>query len=502
MGWWILLAAIAPPPGLPAPSTPAPADSAYSPVSPHWRHIHVLDFGREVKYLPYGATRAAGDEWYARHVDAMEVGKSTFVNAYPGAQAAQMRERNPGLRTFAYDYDLTACQHQGCVADGAINRAEADLPEDHYLHFATDTRLRFVDLQGRTVDTLSIPGCPAPRPPSRASRVQVWIWKDARWVFNPKSAAWRRWYADHLLRELDGDPASPADSVGGLCLDEHGPGFANALGIGVHTIVLSGGAIREYGGRVPRSARAGGYDELDRVYDGDVVSWLTYLHQRFDAGGRTLRINIGEYFLDSLGLAQALAAGGATTERLHGATRLRRGAAQYRELIAGVRRMVAAGATVDLNCAVCDSGPPQFPPGNYKSGAERYRMWNLASYYLLKERAGDRGIVYFDPNLCIRADSRAPLSFEDEWLKAYEVDVGQPRDSTAAWPAGPAPIFARRYDRARVLLRAPDTGADSGDATAWPVPLDRPMLLLRGDGSLAAPADTVRLRSAEGVILF
>src|SRR5262249_52727559 len=157
------------------------------------------------------------------------------------------------------------------------------LPEEQYLHFATDTRLRFVDLHGRTMDTLSIPGCPAPLPLSRASRVQVWIWNDSRWAFHPNSAAWRRWYADHLLRELDGNAAAPGDSVAGLCLDEHGPGFANALGFGVHTIVLSGGAIREYGGRVPRSARSGGYNALDRAYNRDVVSWLAYLHQRFAA---------------------------------------------------------------------------------------------------------------------------------------------------------------------------------------------------------------------------
>src|SRR5690348_13646936 len=109
-------------------------------------------------------------------------------------------------------------------------------------------------------------------------------------------------------------------------------------------------------------------------------------------------------------------------------------------------------------------------------------MWNLASYYLLKEAPGDRGIVYFDPNLCIRADSTAPLSFEDEWLKAYEVDVGQPRDTVTAQQRQGAEVFVRRFDRARVLVRPPDRGrVEYGDASGIRIPLAAPQRMLRGD---------------------
>ncbi len=508
----LLLAGAVAIPAPPARAQAVPADSTLFPAySPHWSHIRISDFGRQVKYLPYGAAREAGYRWYASHVDMMEVGMDTFVSTYDGQPSAYVKSLNPTMRTFGYDYDLTICQHLVCTDTNGPNTAESRLPEEQYLHFSEDTRLAFKALDGATIDTVTIPGCPAPEPLAAASRVQVYAWKDRRWLPNLKDARWRQWYADHLLDEMAHDRDGKPNPVDGLFLDEHGPGFSVPMSVGVQTVILSGGGIREYDGLAPHPYRSGHPDSLDARYHADVVDWLRYLAGRLAATGHFAHINAAEWFMTPDVFEQSLAARGAMIEHLHGADRFRGGAPEYERFIAQVRQLVAAGGSIDLAGTMCDEGPPAYTAGDYATPVERFRMWNLASYYLVRDAPGDSGTVWFDPNLCIDPHAAAPLDFRAQWLAACERDVGQPADTASVAQRGPLAcgpdeyrIFVRHYTRATVLVRPADgcAPADYGDGTAVRLALPGPMRLLEPDGSLGAPSDSIALRSAEAAILF
>lgn len=487
--------------------------STYRTNSPHWPHINVLDFGRAVQWLPSGVIRTAGYEWYARHVDAMEISIDRFTSPYGSTASTYVKSLNPSLETFGYDIDLTMCQHLYCRDENPANTAQNNLPEDQYLHFSEDTQIRYYGYDGVTeLGTFLIPGCPAPGPVTADCRVSLYIWKGYRWVANLQNAAWRQWFADHLIAEMELNANGQPNPVNAIFLDEHALGFSLTMGIGDRNQILSGGGIREYGGVAPRNYVTTGYynlDAFDAAYNADVVTWLTYLATRLNAVGKDVRPNLAGYFMKTMGFQQAAAANGVMTEHLHAADELI-GAAEYQQFLNYVSQLVAAGGTVDLAGTTCDQGPAGYTSGNYSSAFDRFRIWNLASYYVAKESVTDLGMVYFNPNLCIEEESATPLSFQDEWLAAYEVNVGQPQSAAAVYQQGPLDcateeykIFARQYTNALSLVRprGGTTCTDYSDATAVTVPLEAPMVMLKPDGTYSTPMSSVSIRNAEAVIL-
>lgn len=474
--------------------------------------MNIADFGRYIRGISDVTTRTAAYQWYAQHIDMMEVGMDTFVSTYQAYEKASfIKSLNPTMKVFGYDYDQTMCQHTVCTYTNPANTNQNNLPEDQYLHFSEDTQLQFTALDGTVLPTVTVPGCPEPDAVSASCRAQVFIWNDSRWLPNLKNAAWQAWYADHLLAEMEYDRFNIRNSTDGLFLDEHGIGFSITMSIGASTKILSGGGIREYNGLVPHDYHTGTYDTLDQQYTTDVNAWLTYLRGRLSAAGKFAHINTAEYFTDPHAYSQNLAIGGAMTEHLHRADDWTQGSAQYQTFINQVAQMVGDGGSIDLAGTWCYNGPANFTAGNYPSSTERFRMWNLAGYYLVKEPVGSAGIVWFDPNLCIDPDGPNPLSFEDEWLNAYQVDVGQPVDtatviqsgSRACTPQG-YKIFARQYTNAYVLVRPRDDWncQTYDDTTAVTVPLSEPMVMLEPDGTTSAPMNSVSIRNAEAVILF
>lgn len=491
----------------PALSSPA----VYDALAPHWSHINVLDFGRGLKWIPSPTSQAAGYAWYAQHTDVMETGMDTLSSTYANTPSAYIKSLNPTIKTFGYEFDLSICQHMVCKNNQPVNSAQSNLPEDQYLHFSQDTQLKFVALDGVTiVATITIPGCPTGSV-TAACRVQTYNWEDYRWLPNLKSLAWRQWFADRLLVEMEHDTNGAANPVDGLFLDEHGPGFSIPFAIGYKTIILSGGGIREYGGLVPQDYRFGTYNALDTQYNADVVTWLTYLQSRLGPAGKFIHINAAEYFMDPLVVSQTLASKGAMIEHLHAADNFPGGGTQYQQFINTVNQVTAAGGTVDLAGTPCSYGPAGYTPGNYQTAKERFLMWNLASYYMVKETGTDPGRAYFNPNLCILFDSSTPLSFQADWLAAFQENVGQPIDQAAVLQHGPLgcgsqeyKIFARHYDHALVLVRPRDDRncTNYNDQTAVQVPLPSTMVMLKPNGTYSAPLNTALLRNSEAIILF
>jgi hypothetical protein len=62
-----------------------------------------------------------------------------------------------------------------------------------------------------------------------------------------------------------------------------------------------------------------------------------------------------------------------------------------------VKRLTANGGVIDLFGSGCYTGPAGYTAGSFNSPQERYRMWQLAGYYVLKEPSGRAGRVFFDP---------------------------------------------------------------------------------------------------------
>ena len=506
--------------------------ASYQTNSPHWSHIDILDFGTNVRFIPDTTIRHAGYEWYARHVDSMFINMDTYNHQYDAnMKATAIKTLNPSISVFGEDLDQYLCQNLACSETLGPNTAVENLPEDYYLHFSTDTHIDFFDINDGITPrgSVNIPGCPAPGPVTSACRIQFWEYNQNKaWVTNMKSADWRDWYAGQLIDEMtvNGGQPNPTDT---MLLDGHGPGFTLMMSVGYMNKITSGGNIREYNDRAPTLARwiyypdrrvwGNSYDDLDREYNTDVSNWLVYLRTRLAAVGKTVRINIGDNITDPLTTEQAFAANGIVTEHMNKPTNYVFGVNYYQQTIQNFRQLTANGGTVDFTGTICTiTAPklavdyPSFTAGNYSSPIDRYRMWNLADYYIMKEAPTDTGLVYFDPDLCLDYSTTTPTQDLDaQWQSAYEVDVGIPvgdpvlrQQGATGCTADGYGVFSRQYTNALVLIRPRDNYSctDFGDSTAVLVPLDSPMAKLEPDGMLSAPVTSVSLRNAEAVILM
>ena len=476
-----------------------------APTDPNFSHINIWDFGRGIRYVDDTHKEEALD-FFATHVDVAESGSDGDPDV--AAQAVNnLRERNPDIKVFFYDLDITVCQHVGCVRTNALADDPPGAKESFYLHFSEDTSFtaHFVDPADENV---SITGCTGQA--TRECRMQTGIWYDYRFVYNAKDPEFRAWMANLLL--------GSAGIFDGLFLDEHGPGLPIDWPAGA-----TGGGIIEYGGRT--------IDEVDEDYNADLSGALAVYKEAFASEGKFVVINGASWSLSNeLVMDQIKAAGGTATEFLHRPTGFD-GPTSYRRALDNVDELVAAGALVDLYDAPCrdPEGDFGFTSGLYSSPFARWQMWRLASYYLAREMPDGTtgtGTVYFDPNFCIPFnDPDHVLDFIDKWLPAYEVNVGSPDGSRDAddFASGTSPvamaasctqstvpqygILSRYYNNGTVLvLVRPNDRWDCsrvvGDESAVTVDLPSPMRLLFDDGTLSAPLSSIQLRNAEAAILF
>lgn len=491
-----------------------PEPAAPNQNSPHWSHINILDFARAARAIPDATIRNQAYDWLTSHVDVMETSMDNTTYQLSDTLSTYLHSLNPTLKTFGYDYDLTMCQKANCYeAGGQPHPIFTNLPENYYLHVSEDTQVEFRDLDGNPIETFTITGCPEPQPITAGCRLQLFIWTQKRWVSNVQDTNWQTATADRFVQQLQTNSAGQPNVIDGLFIDEHGPAFVVQLGIGNQTRILSGGGIREYGGVRPvlpynwQSPSA-----LDVAYSADLDSWLTYLRTRLSTAGKFAHINVAEYFSDPLALNNSLAMLGAMTEHLNrpDSNGLMSGS-RYQSVLNGIQQVVQAGGRVDFSRSWCNDGPAGYTPGNYPTSKTRYQMWSLASYYLAKESVGDPGMLYFNPNLCIRPQAENPLDFINEWLPAYQQNVGMPTGVAMVAEEGPLAcigegykVFSRQYENALILVRAKDgfNCNDYGDSTAVSIPLVEPMVMLLPDGTFSNPISSVSIRNAEAVILF
>jgi hypothetical protein len=293
-------------------------------------------------------------------------------------------------------------------------------------------------------------------------------------------------------------------------LDEHGPGFVITSSWGHQVKVLSGGAFREFDGQ--RFVSTG--DAADTAYNGVMVEWLAYLAAHFKQAEKYVLVNPAAYSTTPMVLAQIKAANGVSTEFMHRPDGWA-GAYHYQEFQDMVKSVVSTGGVVDLAGIWCYGGPQGYTSGNYDSTIARYHMWQLASYYLMKEPVGSTARVYYDPGFCSNASIK-PLEDKNEWLFAYQADIGQPIGDTTISQEGTAgqsssqnracayKIWSRRYTHATVYVRPKDMWdcTDYGDTSAAPVTLASPGQLLKEDGTLGAALSSFSLRNGEAAIVY
>jgi hypothetical protein len=146
-------------------------------------------------------------------------------------------------------------------------------------------------------------------------------------------------------------------------------------------------------------------------------------------------------------------------------------------------------------------------PGNTSMLDARTRMGVLSYYYLL----GDPNRTY----LMFFGGSSPTSSWQDRWVPAAAVDIGQPVGAMTTFASGQDPenhnlqykVYSRQYDNALVLFKplSYTLGQSTGttdNATATTHQLNGRYRLLYADGSLGPVITSITLRNGEGAVLM
>lgn len=464
----------------PASSSPTPPPPAEEPVvyragSGNRPWIDVYDFTRGLGYTVPAAEQPAALAWLATRLDFTEAD-------------LEIKGYNPDVRVFLYELDMTA----------AIDSPDLPANESAYLHFSEDTVIQYRSVGGAPFgEPIFIPGNPAPAPLSAASRIKAYIWTTPSYCFYPADDGFRAWQANRLLGTMA--------AYDGAFIDNHSPGIRRTLAYDLQEHVLSGGSVREYGGQDIMQPNLPGYpySQIDAEYSADVVAWEAYSNAVVRALGKFIIINPSAYYWIDISEAEWMAAGGVCLEYVVTPTTF--AADSFAGFIDTARRAAQHGVLFEMAGVWGGRGPDGYTAGNYATPYDRYKMWRLASYYIVRGYRDDPGVVLFEPSFNNENDSLAAYQFE--WPDAAEVDVGSPQADayvslTGEGPCGAYKIYARAYSRGLVLLRPMDTPSCTDWDTPVSVPLNRTVGRLNEDGSVTPLSGSLQLRSGEAVILL
>lgn len=310
-------------------------------------------------------------------------------------------------------------------------------------------------------------------PADSAHRLRQMIWNNWRYAINPMDPGARAYTIDRLVRIDREFPESR-----GLFLDEMDHG------------ALSWILKSREGIGVPAS-----------VWQDSVVSLVRAIREAIAPA--MLQTNAAEYSDDPLDMRVGEAAGSMHLELMNGAMVPLPGNWDF------VDSLLSHGTYVDFvgreMWSDWQSAGRQlkYPGGLYASAAERLRVVQLASYYM---------VVPSDPQrIGLQAENvRAPYYPDSTSQRIYELDVGHPTGprqivlDTRDWFNQRARVYARRFDNAVVLIRPMTYWADTlwTAASAVPVPLPSggPWSYVTARGDLVS-IDSLALKESDAVIL-
>jgi hypothetical protein len=485
----------------------------YSVNSPHWPHAHFSTFYSWADGL-------ANVQWIAEHMD--YVSADRLVGHVPDGYLAY----NSTIKWWNYQFDLTmyATVNGLWGVFGTYDADDSAFPESAFLHFAEDTELTFYI--GPTVPGLI--NCSGPYPAGgngcenfstthlipggsgKANRMVVELGYHTQggqpsWLFNVADPSFQTVYTSASWV----DPTNP-QTAGGLFLDLHrtrGFGKSAVHYAGSRTRLVSGGGILEYPNGV------GGYYNLigdtpaeggaDTAYQADITAWGAVLRAAWPVGQILMpNTNNSEMIYQEV-RDEILAYKGMHGESLNVPSNM--GIFAYNTLLPFYQSVAAVGGYVDFVGAYGAHGTDHADASNYNTIVERYWMWSYINYLVFKEPAGSPGVVA----LALAEDSQAP------WQTAFEVNVGLPSTAAvlSAFPGFPTDpltgedtyLVTRDFPNAYVLVRPyhhQTAGADTSVTYAHPVTLPGQYRLLRADGSLGPPTNTISLAYSDAVIMM
>jgi hypothetical protein len=300
-----------------------------------------------------------------------------------------------------------------------------------------------------------------------AGRKVVAIWDSNRWMINPGDAGARAYQVDRFQRITA--------TEGGAFVDE---ASSDMTGHTAGTIEYPAAASFE----APMTA--------------------TFEAIKHGMGGKTLMLNTAEY-TKPFDRANVLAAGAVHMERMNNA--FFSGTSQTWQWI---ESLTSQGVLVDFvtiySSQYVNTIPSTYPHGNSATGAQRMKLWELASYYM---------VVSSTPqNLVLQLENAWSSPYSSLWIRAQEANIGHPVGARVLASRGTDPmgnayaLYTRDMDKALVVMRVNQGwGSHSytdGTAVTIPLPSTDQWVPLNADGTLGSPVTSVTLRNVEAAILL
>jgi hypothetical protein len=300
-----------------------------------------------------------------------------------------------------------------------------------------------------------------------AGRKVVPIWDSQRWIINPGDAGARAYQVDRFQRITA--------TEGGAFVDEASSDM---------------------------TGRTSGTIEYPLSSDFEAPMTATFAAIKQAMGSKTLMLNTAEY-TKPFDRANVLAAGAVHMERMNNA--FSSGTSQTWQW---VESLTNQGVLVDFvtiySSQYVNSIPTTYPHGNSATGAQRMKLWELASYYMV--------VPSTPQNLVLQLENSWSSPYSSLWIRAQEANIGHPVSARVLASRGTDPLgqsyalYTRDMDKALVIMRVNQGwGSHSytdGTAVTIPLPTTDQWVPLNADGTLGSPVTSVTLRNVEAAILL
>ncbi|HMI57002.1 MAG TPA: hypothetical protein VK511_03055, partial [Gemmatimonadaceae bacterium] len=300
-----------------------------------------------------------------------------------------------------------------------------------------------------------------------SGRKVVPIWDSQRWMINPGDAGARAYQVDRFQRITA--------TEGGAFVDE---ASSDMTGHTASTIEYPAASSFE----APMTA--------------------TFAAIKHGMGSKTLMLNTAEY-TKPFDRANVLAAGAVHMERMNNA--FFSGTSQTWQWI---ESLTSQGVLVDFvtiySSQYVNTIPATYPHGNSATGAQRMKLWELASYYMV--------VPSTPQDLVLQLENAWSSPYSSLWIRAQEANIGHPVSPRVLASRGTDPLgnsyalYSRDMDKALVIMRVNQGwGSHSytdGTAVTIPLPTTDQWVPLNADGTLGSPVTSVTLRNVEAAILL
>lgn len=345
--------------------------------------------------------------------------------------------------------------------------------ETAFLHYYDDTT---ATINGKSVVTPGYGGGTATS--LSQARVKNFIWADHGWLYNPKSALFRKFIGHYYRIQM-----TTGYLPDGIFVDAVSP-FRDYA-----PTTTTGGRIVEYGNRTKTDAGVG------QEYQTDIAASFAEVNAAMGSDGkfgdRLLLPNIGWINEDEI---IGFSADGILTEFW-----IQPVQPYFPYSYDLANRLAAAGKTLIYTQA---AGGPQVPSqGNYSSAMDRHQMFALTNYWIARQGK----YTYYQQ----KAPDGYPL-LSSFWCKAREFDVGEPVDPLySIWQTGTDSkgqnytIYKRKYTKA-LMLNRPQIGWNYTDYSTLCAPYDLGGVyrLLHEDGTLGPEITQIGLAMGEAATLL